>query len=331
MGLTRYKCAVGAADMSGRTARAAAKAAGSALALGAASAGVLLAQGYQTKRSVGPRRAAPHYVDGRYGNRRGVSLRLAFLGDSSATGLGAAYGNQTPGALLAEQLADRSGRPVLLSVIASVGARTEHLADQVDRALIIRPDVAVIFIGVNDLSHFVPVQTSVRRLAVAVARLREGGSEVVVGTCPDLGTVRPIRPPLRNVMRRTSRRLAQSQGVAVRAAGGWPVSLGHVLGPEFAARPREMFSSDQFHPSEAGYAAMVGVLTPVVLAAAGYGPQPRPALPVGSRRGADPAVGWRDGSLGADAEPPVGPPSWSDVRWARPESDASPGDRREGR
>ena len=119
---------------------------------------------------------------------------------------------------------------------------------------------------------------------MAVARLRDGGSEVVVGTCPDLGTVRPIRPPLRNVMRRTSRRLAQSQGVAVRAAGGWPVSLGHVLGPEFAARPREMFSSDQFHPSAAGYAAMVGVLGPVVLAAAGYGP-PRPALPAGSLRG----------------------------------------------
>jgi lysophospholipase L1-like esterase len=206
-------------------------------------------------------------------------LRLAFLGDSGATGLGAAHGHQTPAALLAEHLAERSGRPVLLSVIASVGARTEHLADQVDRALIIRPNVAVIFIGVNDVSHLVPQQTSVRRLAMAVTRLREGGSEVVVGTCPDLGTLRPIRPPLRNVVRRASRRLAQSQSVAVRAAGGWPVSLGAVLGPEFAARPLEMFSSDQFHPSEAGYAAMVDALRPVVLAAAGYGPAPRPALP----------------------------------------------------
>ena len=29
------------------------------------------------------------------------------------------------------------------------------------------------------------------------ARLRIAGCQVVVGTCPDLGTIRPIQPPLR--------------------------------------------------------------------------------------------------------------------------------------
>ena len=40
-------------------------------------------------------------------------------------------------------------------------------------------------------------EVSVRHLRDAVRRLTEAGTEVVVGTCPDLGTIQPIRPPLR--------------------------------------------------------------------------------------------------------------------------------------
>ena len=32
------------------------------------------------------------------------------------------------------------------------------------------------------------------------------------------------------------------------------MSLGDLLGPEFAERPHELFSKDRFHPSPAGYA-----------------------------------------------------------------------------
>ena len=63
--------------------------------------------------------------------------------------------------------------------------------------------------------------------------MREAGIEVVVGTCPDLGTIRPIAPPLRQVARRWSRRLAAGQAIAVVEAGGRAVSLGTILGPEF--------------------------------------------------------------------------------------------------
>jgi hypothetical protein len=45
------------------------------------------------------------------------------------------------------------------------------------------------------------------------------------------------------------------------------VSLGDLLGPEFVARPREMFSADRFHPSAAGYAQAAAALLPSVCAA----------------------------------------------------------------
>ena len=61
-------------------------------------------------------------------------------------------------------------------------------------------------------------------------RLRDAGAEVVVGTCPDLGTIEPIAPPLRQVARLWSRRLAAAQTIATVEAGGRTVSLGSVLG-----------------------------------------------------------------------------------------------------
>ena len=66
-------------------------------------------------------------------------------------------------------------------------------------AMPIEPDVAVILIGANDVTHTVLPAASVRLLSEAVRRLREAGVHVVVGTCPDLGTVAPLQFPLRQV------------------------------------------------------------------------------------------------------------------------------------
>ncbi|UMG91749.1 hypothetical protein MF408_17010 [Nocardioides sp. TF02-7] len=45
------------------------------------------------------------------------------------------------------------------------------------------------------------------------------------------------------------------------------MSLGDILGPEFAAAPALLFGPDQFHPSAEGYRALANVLVPSVLAA----------------------------------------------------------------
>ena len=95
---------------------------------------------------------------------------------------------------------------------------------------------------------------------------------MLVGTCPDLGTIRPIPPPLRQVGRAWSRRLAAAQAIAVIEQGGRTVSLGTILGPEFDAAPAMMFGPDRFHPSGAGYRALADVMLPSALAALGLGP-----------------------------------------------------------
>jgi hypothetical protein len=154
-----------------------------------------------------------------------------------------------------------------------VGAESKHLDEQIDRALADRPEVTVIVVGANDVTHSVWPPESVRLLEAAVRRLRAEGSEVIVGTCPDLGTIRPIPPPLRQVARAWSRRLAAGQTIAAVEAGATTVSLGALLGPEFDREPGHYFGPDRFHPSAAGYAGVVAALLPSIAAAIGLAPE----------------------------------------------------------
>ncbi|MDP9459918.1 MAG: SGNH/GDSL hydrolase family protein [Actinomycetota bacterium] len=219
--------------------------------------------------------ADPPSGDGVYGpsSRRGRVKPLVFavLGDSSAVGLGVERAAETPGVLIASALAELAERPVRLVRLAVSGAESRELEEQVDRALAEQPDVALIMIGANDVTTYTKPAVSVRHLEDAVRRLVAAGCEVVVGTCPDLGTVRPIAQPLRLLARRWSRQLAAAQTIAVVEAGGRTVSLGSVLGPAFAS-DHAMFSSDEFHPSAVGYAQAAAVLLPSVADAVGVWP-----------------------------------------------------------
>jgi lysophospholipase L1-like esterase len=89
-----------------------------------------------------------------------------------------------------------------------------------------------------------------------------------VATCPDLGVIAPIPVPLRQLAGHWSRSLAHRQEAAVVRAGGVAVPIGRLISPEFVGHP-ELFASDHFHPSGAGYARAVAVLIPAVFLAIG--------------------------------------------------------------
>jgi lysophospholipase L1-like esterase len=213
----------------------------------------------------------PPSGDGLYGHRRGKPLVFAVLGDSTAVGLGVERASETPGVLVAAGLAELAERPVRLVRLAVSGAESWELEPQVDQALLEQPDVALIMIGANDVTTRTRTAVAVRHLEDAVRRLMAAGCEVVVGTCPDLGTIRPIAQPLRLLARKWSRELAEAQTIAVVEAGGRTVSLGSLLGPAFAS-DRSMFSRDEFHPSAIGYAQAAAVLLPSVADAVGVWP-----------------------------------------------------------
>ncbi|MFC0627730.1 SGNH/GDSL hydrolase family protein [Kribbella deserti] len=240
--------------------------------IGATLYGVLTAEARYAARVIGPMKEHPARGDGLYGRYPGHPITLAMIGDSSAAGYGTTAPEETPGVLLASGLAELAQRPVRLVDVSKVGAKSSDLAPQIDTALLSGPHVAAILIGANDVKSQMRPSESVRLLDAAVRRLRAANCEVVVGTCPDLGLVQPIVPPLKQVARSWSRRLAAAQTIAVVEAGGRTVSMGSLLSDAFRKDP-SLWGPDRFHPSVTGYAAAAAALLPSVAAAVGVGPE----------------------------------------------------------
>ncbi|MGW0037037.1 SGNH/GDSL hydrolase family protein [Gordonia sp. NPDC003376] len=215
-------------------------------------------------------------------NAADATLHLAVFGDSTAAGLGADTGIQTPGAQLARRVAAETGNVVRYSNKAIVGATSKGLDSQIDAMLIAghRPDIAVILIGANDVTARNGIRSSAIRVGKAVDRLRTIGAQVVVGTCPDMGVITAVPQPLRSLLRLWGLRLAASQKSTVVAAGGRAVPMADLLSEEFREAPDRMFSFDRYHPSNAGYELAADILMPEVLAALGeWGPEPLPEPP----------------------------------------------------
>ncbi|MFE0252885.1 SGNH/GDSL hydrolase family protein [Streptomyces sp. NPDC059010] len=310
--------------------------------VGAAAVGVVLAEVRLARRHVG--NGTSNHVpsaDGRYGRTYDTPgeppLRLTMLGDSTAAGQGVHRAGETPGALLASGLAAVAERPVDFRNVALPGARSDDLDRQValvlaDPALV--PEICVIMIGANDVTNRMPATRSVRHLSAAVRRLRTAGAEVVVGTCPDLGTIEPVQQPLRWLARRASRQLAAAQTIGAVEQGGRTVSLGDLLGPEFAANPRELFGPDNYHPSAEGYATAAMAVLPTVCAALGLWPAEEERPDVTRREGFLPvaraaAEAASEAGTEVTAAMPTGPKGpWALLKRRRrrrvPEPDRSP-------
>lgn len=236
-------------------------------------------------------------ADRTWRKKRGDRVELLMLGDSIAAGLGAERPRDTLGAQLARKLGKRIDRSVRLHTAAVVGSESSVLRAQLSGLPAgYRPDVAVIVVGGNDITHRVKHGESVAHLAEAVMALRERGCEVVVGTCPDLGALVAVPQPLRALAGRSSRQLAAAQRETALGLGARVVSLSEVVGPFFLSQPDAMFAEDRFHPSSRGYQRTAKAMLPSVLAALGHGED----VPFGHHEPDDPSM---------TVDPQDGPPA----------------------
>ncbi len=195
-----------------------------------------------------------------------MTFAFAVLGDSIAYGQGASKPADTVGARLAADLTG-AGRSTEVRVFAVPGADSRGLAAQVQRATAWKPDLALIIIGANDLTHFVPPAEAAALLGAAVRTLRAAGTEVVVAPAPDLSVVPWVPPQMRAMVRAGGEALRREQARAADAAGARIADITGASAAAFAADPA-LFSADHFHPSSAGYAVIVAALAPEIRAAA---------------------------------------------------------------
>jgi EmrB/QacA subfamily drug resistance transporter len=208
--------------------------------------------------------------DGRYRQGEGDPLRLVLLGDSLAQGLGALTPQDTPGAHLAEGLAETTGRPVDLQVLARVGATTKTMQRQVSKAVCRPPGFALIVVGANDAMLPVPIGRAARRFGRALDSLGDAGWRLIVVPCPDPGRAPGLRAPIRLLASPRARRLARLQTRAALRAGA-------VMAPSsvdlFVEHAEDLLGPDGLHPSPRGYAEQSArILSSLLVAVRAGGP-----------------------------------------------------------
>ena len=182
--------------------------------------------------------------------------RFVALGDSTAEGLDDPDGRggyRGWADRLAERLARQQGG-LLYANLAVRGRKTREIRDeQLERALAMRPDLAAVAAGTNDLlrARF-DAEAVAHELEVMQKALVGSGATVVSFTLPDLSGVMPLARPLRSRMRRFA------QCVAGASARSGAILLDFASYP--VASDRRLWSEDRLHANAVGHARIADAL-----------------------------------------------------------------------
>ena len=207
---------------------------------------LLIAQALRVRRIAQSLPEATGPRSGVTGN--GPALRLAIIGDSSAAGVGVATQDQ---ALAGQTVAALSQDfTVHWHLDALTGATTKSTLTRL-RATPPRPaDVAIIALGVNDVTRLVPAQTWVdqQEALLQLVKATYGVTQFYLSAMPPLHAFPLLPEPLRWTLGRHAHKLeaARLAHLATRT------DCTHV--PFDLPNDPNLMASDGFHPSEALYA-----------------------------------------------------------------------------
>ncbi len=192
------------------------------------------------------------------------ALRVVWLGDSTAAGVGASSVDMTLPRQVATRLATRLGRPVHVTGLAVSGARVADVLDrQVGSVAAADPDVVVISVGSNDVTHLTSARDFRRRYDAVLDRLPKAARVVLLGV-PDLGAPPRLAQPLRSVAGARGGTLdAVVRSLAAERGAGY-VDIAGETGPAFRRHPGRYFAADRYHPDDDGYRLWADATVPVV-------------------------------------------------------------------
>jgi len=195
-----------------------------------------------------------------------LPLELAAFGDSAVAGVGVELAEDSLPVQLAQRVADGLARRVHVVGYGRSGARTaDVLAAQIPLA-VGGPDVCVLLVGTNDVTHVTPLRRLARGSDALLEALLNLGAPVVMSGLPEFRALRAVPHPLRaaaiaygELVRGVQRRRALIR------PGVHLVDVRGAVGAEFVSEPATM-SADSFHPSAAGYARIADAMAPTVIA-----------------------------------------------------------------
>jgi len=195
----------------------------------------------------------PFDHDGRIGTGPGVPLRMVWLGDSTAAGVGASDADHAIPRLVALGL----DRPVALTGLAVSGDRiTDVVDDQVGRLAELRPDVVLVSVGANDAVHLTSRADFRRGYDELLAAMPAGTLVVLLGV-PDMGAPPRYRQPLRSLAALRGRQIDGVSRAVARDNDAVYVDIAGETGPTTRSDTSRYLAADRYHPSDDGYALWV--------------------------------------------------------------------------
>ena len=205
-------------------------------------------------------------ISGTFGSPANPRLRIVAVGDSSLTAPGIDDLDDVWLRRLALAYAHR--HHVELISLGVGGSRARDVVEgQLDAAVAMRPDLAVVTVGGNDAIRAESVRRYRAALEKIVGRLEPVSGAVLLVGVGDLGTIPRLPSTLRPYLSRRSRtfdraclRVAVTHHRTVRAQARKPMAS------TFRTDPA-LFAADQFHASAAGHAVFAQAAAPAFEAA----------------------------------------------------------------
>ncbi len=190
----------------------------------------------------------------------GPPLRLLIAGDSSAAGVGAPHQESA----LSGQLVRHLSPHVRLTwrLEAATGETTRNAIDRLMRLDAGPFDVAILALGVNDVTHGTTRRGWIARQRALhdLLRARFGVRRIIASGLPPMGQFPLLPQPLRWIVGRQAQRF---DAELARMAGADLVHVPLTIDPD----PR-FVAPDGYHPSPAAYAEWARMLAEHVMAAA---------------------------------------------------------------
>jgi len=190
-----------------------------------------------------------HYFVGEKSNRL---IKIAFLGDSLTAGVGANSASNTYPYLVSQKISQNETLSIETLNLGVPGAKTKDiLNDQIDKLTNFKPDIILLFTGINDMHNRIPFKELDNNF-FKILELLKDTPEIYLINVPYLGNKKSFLPPYQTYFDWQTKKYNQELQKIALNNKIILLDLYSSTNQQFLDDPN-LYANDLFHPNNNGY------------------------------------------------------------------------------